>query len=691
MSVELKISENMGVLILNNPPYHALTIELLEELCLKFKEASENSATKALVITAAPGMFFSAGADVRMIQEVINKNNPEELRALLTRLHEILLEIDDSSKPILAAIDGVCFGGGLELALACNYIIASPKSMFAFPEVTLGIIPGLGGTQRFRKVVGLDTAFTYIVSGKRFDAQEAFNIRLLDSIIEGDFIAGVKLFANKVVTGSVKNKLYLIPRDKDARMFRLRKELSIIARGMPKTTVELAASALFLGAEKTNISEALKVEMGFVEECFQTPEAKEGIAAFLEKRKPNFKYVIGENTTPEKVTTTAKILEILPWQRDEFMELRSTIRKFGEKEIAPLIPKMETDGIIDKNLMKKMASLGLFGVSFAEKYGGAGLGEIGAGVVMEEITFWHPSTAVMIGAHVGLALEAINLFGSDTQKERYMVVGIAGEKIGAYATTEPEVGSDIAAIKTRAKKVAGGWTISGSKQFISNGELADFIIVFAQTDPNGGQKTLAAFIVDTKSPGFAITKREKKIGLHASCTNSFSLDEVFVPDENLLGKVGQGFKIAMNTFNHSRALLGAGCIGAIRAALAYAIEFVRTRKAFGKNLFEIPKIQENLAKIEVMRATLEPLVYQTLWHADEGKSIIKEASIVKYLASEYAWEAADLALQIHGGSGYIEDYPIARLWRDIRVDRIFEGTSEIQLLMVFKELFKEKF
>ncbi len=368
--------------------------------------------------------------------------------------------------------------------------------------------------------------------------------------------------------------------------------------------------------------------------------------------------------------------------------LRSMIRDFAVKEIKPHVAQMEKEGKIFPEVLRKMAELGLYGIPFDEKYGGAGAGLSGFCVLMEELSRIHGSTAVTVGAHVSLACKSIYLFGTEDQKQRYLVPGIKGEKIGAYATTEPSVGSDLANIKTTAKKTEGGWLLNGSKQFITNGAIANFIIVLAQTGPSGNNRTQAMFVVDTESSGFAITKaNEEKIGLHGSCTSAFTMENVLVPDANLLGEAGQGFKIAMNVFNQSRISLGAGCLGAVRAALEEVLRFSKDRQIGNVPLYMHELTLEKLGQIEAIRYTIESLVYSTANLFESGqKDIRKEAAIVKYMSAELLDKAVDLALQLHGGSGYIEDYKIARIFRDSRVNRIFEGTSEVQLLLIAKEV-----
>lgn len=376
-----------------------------------------------------------------------------------------------------------------------------------------------------------------------------------------------------------------------------------------------------------------------------------------------------------------------PWEMEEYAALRQMVREFAVKKIGPKVAWMEEHEEVPRELLSQMGALGLFGVSFPEEYGGSGLGKIGSCVLAEELTAVHPSTAVVLGAHVGLGLEAVNIFGTKDQKQRYLVPGIKGEKIGALATTEPDIGSDVGGMKTRAVKVDGGWTLNGAKQYITNGAIADFVIIFAQAVPGGGNKTLAAFIVDTASKGFSVTKTEKKLGLHASKTNSLTLEDVFVPDANLLGKPGDGFKMVMRIFNYSRITLTASCVGFINRAMREAANYAQ-RPVMGEPLFMKQNTQMVLAKMEATRFLIQSAVMNAAWLVDRGADVKSAAASVKYFGPELANQAVDAALQLHGGSGFIKDYPIEMFYRDIRVFRLFEGTSEVQLLTIARELLK---
>jgi len=692
--VETKISGNLGVIFLNNPPMNALSLEVFEALKKQFRELELNKDVKAVVVTAN-GLVFCAGADVKMIYDLAKKGDAEEIKSLLLRLQNFCGQIDSCQKPVIAAVNGICFGGGLELALSCDYIITSPNAQFSFPEINLGIIPGMGGTQRLSRRIGAEEALGMILGAKKLSVSQAQDINLVDEIIQSDFIAGIREFAVRVLNNWPRKQTgWKI--DKFTGEALLFDKLLDMAKGKPEFAVRMAQRAVYEGFLCGVLENALAVEQKYFLQCILSSDGLEGVTAFLEKRAPRFSSVIGQGILPKAeqkaeapVQQEKKVLEILPWQTEDYDNVRQLVADFAKEQIKPQIPLMEKEGRVSAELIKQMADLGFFGIPFAEKYGGLGLGETGTAVMMEELCRIHASTAVMVGAHVGLGCLCIDLFGSEEQRERYLVPGIKGEKIGALATTEPDVGSDIAGIKTMAKKVDGGWLLNGEKVFITNGDLSDFVVTFAQTDQLGGNKTLAAFIVDSVNKGFTFGKPEHKIGLHASRTSGFKMDDVFVPEGNLLGEVGQGFKIVMRTFNRSRNMLAAACLGMIRAARDCALEFAKNRSTFGQPIYTHQLIQANIGDIEAMYYLLQPAVYQTTWMIDKGKDTRTEAAITKLMGSEYVFKAVDMALQIHGGSGYMEEYEIARLYRDSRVIRIFEGTSEILRLLIAGEVLKK--
>ncbi|MDP3725961.1 MAG: enoyl-CoA hydratase-related protein [bacterium] len=693
MVVDTRVSGELGVILINNPStYNALSSEVFKGLQDAFEKLQKNDAVKVIIFTAE-GLSFCAGADVKVIFDLVTSHAREKVRELISGLHEFFLEIDNSTKPTIAAVNGFCLGGGLELALSCDYILAMPSATFSFPEIKLGIIPGLGGTQRLPRKIGVKDATRLIVSARSITAEKSFEIGLVDRIIESDFIAGVKAFSSEILNGTVKTKERPEPNPSDADLSP--SEIIEIAKKNPVVAVEIALSAIRNGVAAHDIVSALKIELDHFLVVLFTPDAKEGISAFVKKRESEFlatcggsRIIVQESVPQEKKEEMVALTP--PWETDECKMFRDMVRDFAQKEISPKVKQMEAEEKIPRELIKQMADLGMLGVSYPEKYGGSGLGKIGACILADELAYVHPSIAVFFGAHVTLFCETVYLFGNEDQRARYLVPALRGELIGALSTTEPGVGSDIGSMKTMAKKVSGGFVVKGAKQFITNAEIADHIIIFAQTDSLGGNKTLIALIVDTKSKGFEITKREDKIGLRASVTNSFSLDDVFVPDANVLGEPGQGFKMVMKVFNHSRITLTAGCIGFMRRAYDEAIKFSKNRTLFGMPMWAHQNTLLELSKIETARFMVESMVYRGAWMVDRGLDVRNEAAAIKYWGPELAFNAVVASLRLHGGAGFMEDSPIAMFYRDICVFPIFEGTSTIQLLTRGKEIIKDE-
>lgn len=687
--VELIRKEEIGILMLNNPPRNELASHVLRRLKERLEEVKNDASIKAVILTGKG--LFSTGACVQEIYEISKLNDPQKIRDLLREANDVVNAVENLGKLTVAAIERFCLGGGNELAMACHYRIAAENAKFGQPEIKLGIIPGMGGTQRLPRIAADHaSAMRVLLTGDLISAKDAAQIRLVDHVVHDvelrkfsyQFTVGqLEGFSKNPVsrTSCVIDDASVERTFGESRLWELLNECSGLAAAL------VIVKAVRCGLTKP-LPEALNIEQELFARFVTADSAQKGLEGYLiktgvlKKEAPVVAQTRKEDGGKDKSDKT-----------EELQMFRETARDFAKKEIAPKVDQMEEERRILPELIKQMAELGFYGVPFEEKYGGYGLGLTGYCVLMEELSRVHGSIAVMVGAHTSLACKSVYLFGNEDQKQRYLVPGIKGEKIGAYATTEPDVGSDVAGIKTSAKKVDGGWKLNGNKQFISNGAIANFVIVFAQTDPEGGNKTQAAFIVDTDSKGFQITKKtEEKIGLHASCTSAFAMDDLFVPDANLLGEVGQGFKIAMNVFNQSRISLGAGCIGAVKAARDQAIDFAKNRKIGGEPLWMKQLTQASLGEIEATIYTLESLVYNTARLYDSGKTDIrKEAAIVKYVTAEEAWKVIDTALQLHGGSGYIEDSSIARIWRDMRVNRIFEGTSEVQLLLIAKEVLKE--
>ncbi len=372
---------------------------------------------------------------------------------------------------------------------------------------------------------------------------------------------------------------------------------------------------------------------------------------------------------------------------EELNLLRDMVRDFAKNEIAPRVEEMEEKEEIPKDLIDQMAELGFFGIMFPEEYGGTGMGKLGYCIMQEEISRVHASTSVLIGASEGLAGGALMLDGTEEQKKKYLTGIAEGKLIGAYGLTEPNAGSDAGSIQTTAVKDGNEWVINGRKIFITNGGIADIVIVYAVTDKSLGPKGgITAFIVETDWNGFSVGKVENKMGIRATNTAELIFEDLRVPNENVLGQVGIGFKNALTTLDYGRLTLACGCLGAAKEAVDMALKYAQERQQFGQPIAKFQTIQNYLAEMAIDVFAIESMTYRVAWMADQNMDIIREASIVKNFASEVSDRVIDKALQIHGGYGYIKDFPIERMYRDSRINRIFEGTNEIQKYIIYKTL-----
>lgn len=368
--------------------------------------------------------------------------------------------------------------------------------------------------------------------------------------------------------------------------------------------------------------------------------------------------------------------------------LREMVRRFADQEIRPIARTIDEKEEVPRPLLAQAAELGLLGVVFPEEYDGSGLGETGYCIVLEEVARACASTATVIGGHQSIGAMALYLFGDEEQKRRYLPRLARGEAIAAFALSEAEAGSDAAALKTEAKPQDGGWRLSGAKSWITNGNIADVMAVFAVTDRSKGTRGISAFIVETAWPGFRVGKPEDKMGIRGSGTVSLYFDDMVVPAENLLGRPGDGFKIALRTLECGRLTLAASCLGQAKEALELSLVYAKQRVAFGKPIGQHQAVQAMLADMATDIYLMESAVYRTAWLADQGKPFGREASIAKLFCSEALDRVVDNGLQIHGGVGYTREFAIERLYRDARINRIFEGTSEIQRIVIASDLLK---
>jgi alkylation response protein AidB-like acyl-CoA dehydrogenase len=374
----------------------------------------------------------------------------------------------------------------------------------------------------------------------------------------------------------------------------------------------------------------------------------------------------------------------------EHVALRRMIREFAENEVAPLAAEIDREGQVPFETLKKLGEIGLLGVCFPQEYGGMGAGETGYCILMEELGRVCTSTATSVGAHIGIGAMAIHLDGNEQQKRKYLVPLARGEKIAAFVLTEADAGSDAAAIRTRAVREGDSWILDGTKTFNTNGSFAEIVTVMAVTDPTlGARGGITAFIVEADTPGFEVGTHENKMGIRGSSTAELIFEELRVPHENVLGKVGEGFISFMKTLDMGRLTLGAACLGGAQAALDWSVEWAKTRKQFGLELAHKQSIQWKIADMATEVEALRSLVYRVAWMVDTGQPFTQLAAMCKMYGSEVASRAIDLALQIHGGLGYSRDFPIERAFRDARIAEIFEGTNEIQRIVIASNIFRE--
>jgi len=370
----------------------------------------------------------------------------------------------------------------------------------------------------------------------------------------------------------------------------------------------------------------------------------------------------------------------------EQAEFRRSVVAFCEKEIVPIAARCDASGEFPLHLFPLMGRLGYLGVKFPPEYGGAGEGNVTYAILAEELGRASAGIALGFYVHVALALTAIAAFGTPAQKERYLRPGIAGEKIGAWAFAEPGAGSDPGSITCRAEKTAAGYRVTGTKMFITNSPFADFVVLTASTAPGQGVKGLSLFIVDKGLPGFTVGRRIETLGMRASQTAELAFDGCVVPLDALLGEENRGAVTAMQTLTLGRITAAAYAVGAGRAALDATLEYVKQRQQFGQPVGKFQGVQWMLADMATALEAARLLTYQAAWLADRGLPHIKEVSMAKLFATETATRLANDALQFHGGYGYVMESPIQRLYRDVKLFEIGEGTSQIHRNIIARQL-----
>jgi butyryl-CoA dehydrogenase len=372
---------------------------------------------------------------------------------------------------------------------------------------------------------------------------------------------------------------------------------------------------------------------------------------------------------------------------DETQEqIRDAARDFAQERLAPGAAKRDEESLFPRAELGEMGELGFLGMLVPEAYGGSDLGTVCYALALEEIAAGDGACSTIVSVHSSVGCVPILRFGTEEQKQRFLPKLTSGEWIGGFALTEPQAGSDASAIKTRARRDGDHYVIDGTKQFITSGKNGNVIIIFAVTDPAAGKKGISAFIVPTDTPGYKVVTVEKKLGLHSSDTCALAFDGMRVPVENRLGEEGEGYRIALANLEGGRIGIAAQAVGMARSAFEVAQTYAHERQAFGKPIFEQQAIAFKLADMAMQIEAARHMVLHAAALKDAGKPCLTEASMAKLFASEMAEKVCSDAIQIHGGYGYLSDYPVERIYRDVRICQIYEGTSEVQRLVIARSL-----
>lgn len=368
--------------------------------------------------------------------------------------------------------------------------------------------------------------------------------------------------------------------------------------------------------------------------------------------------------------------------------LREMVSKFAKERIAPVASENERNHRFPWDIIREAGELGLMGIAYPQEYGGAGMDFVSYFLAIEEISRWCASTGVIISAHSSLVCDPIYRFGTEEQKRKYLPDLLSGKKIGSFSLTEAQAGSDAGNTKTTAVKVGNKWILNGSKLFATNGAEADIFVLIASTEPGKKTRGVSAFIVEKDMPGYRIGKIERKLGIRATSTAEIILENVEVPEENLLGELNQGFKVAMVTLDGGRLGIAAQALGIARACIEDSVKYAKERVQFDQPIANFQAIQWMLADMWMEYNSAWLLTWRASWMKDHGLPYSVEAAMAKLKASELAVDAARRAIQIHGGYGYTEDFNVERYYRDAKITEIYEGTSEIQRLIISRHLLK---
>jgi alkylation response protein AidB-like acyl-CoA dehydrogenase len=374
---------------------------------------------------------------------------------------------------------------------------------------------------------------------------------------------------------------------------------------------------------------------------------------------------------------------------EEQIAVRNMVRDFAQKEIAPHIMTYDEAKEFPEQIIKKLGELGLLGVIYPESYGGANMGYVEYALIIEELSAVDPSIGLIVAAHNSLGALHLFTFGSEEQKKKFIPRSMNGETLSAWALTEPGSGSDAKALKTTAVHKGNKWIMNGSKTFITNPNYSDYTIVMAITNPEQGARGISAFIVEKGTPGFRIGKNLNKLGMRASDTAELFFDNCEIPEENLLGKEGEGFHQAMSILDGGRVSIGSMCVGIARGAYENALKYAQEREAFGKRVSDFQATKFKLADMAMEIDAARLLILRSAWLKDQNLPLNLESAMAKLYASEVAVRVANEAVQIYGGYGFIKEYPVEKFYRDAKLGTIGEGTSEILRLVIARELLQQ--
>jgi len=371
---------------------------------------------------------------------------------------------------------------------------------------------------------------------------------------------------------------------------------------------------------------------------------------------------------------------------EEHVLIKQTVREFAEKEIGPRAEDIDVTDKFPADIFKRMGELGLLGIPFAEAYGGAGGDYLSLLIALEEIARVSGSVAIILDAHTSLCCEPIYLFGTQEQKMKYLPALVSGDKVGAFGLTEPGAGSDAGATRTRAVREGDEWVLNGEKIFITNGSLADVLVITAKTDPDKGTHGISAFIIEKGTPGFQVGRDEKKMGLKGSVTSQLYFENCRIPVENLLGRENEGFKQFLTTLDAGRLAISAMAVGLAQGAFDKAVAYAKERVQFDRPIAQFQAIQWMVAEMATEIEAARMMVQRGAWLKGQGASFTKEAAMAKLFSTEVSERVCFKAIQIHGGYGYIREYAVERMYRDQRLCAIGEGTNEIQRLVIARQV-----